>query len=72
VKNRLRILLLLTLALVLTAAGDLSAARPGLICGTPDDPIPCSTFNGGGCIYTYDRDSNCCLPSSPPCLGICC
>jgi hypothetical protein len=73
-KNHWRILFLLALALVLTATGNVSASKPGLICGTPDDPIPCSTFNTSTCTYTLDRAANCCDPSipSPSCLGICC
>ena len=71
--RKLRLLLLLVSVMVLAGIGDLSAAKPGLICGTPDDPIPCSTFNTGQCTYTYHHASNCCVPSQgPPCLGICC
>jgi hypothetical protein len=71
---RNRILFLLALVLVLTTAGDSSASKPGLICGTPDDPIPCSSFNTAQCTYSLDRAANCCDPSSPSstCPGICC
>lgn len=72
-RNGLRILLLLAVLTVVIGIGDLSAGKPGLICGTPDDPIPCSTFDTEQCSYTYHRASNCCVPSSGfPCLGICC
>ena len=69
---RSRILFLLALALVMVVAGDSSAAKPGLICGTPDDPIPCSTFNGGRCTYHYDAATNCCKAFTSGCLQQCC
>jgi len=74
VKNHLRILFLLALTLVLMAAGNVSAKPKGLICGTPNDPIPCSNFNTSGCTYFLNQAANCCYPSSPSpsCPGICC
>lgn len=75
-RNRLRILLLLGLAPVLMVVGNLSAnPKPkGLVCGTPDDPIPCSSFNNGTCSYVLDSAANCCDPTTPSfqCPGICC
>ena len=54
-RNGLRILLLLALLMTIVAVGDVSATKPGLICnGDPHDTIPCSTFNNGTCIYTYN------------------
>ena len=72
-KNGLRILFLLGLLMVLTGVGQ-SSAESGLICGWPDDPIPCSTFNTSSCTYTLNEAANCCIPSSPSprCHGICC
>jgi hypothetical protein len=73
-RNRLRILLLVVLLLALAGIGDLSASKPpgGLICGTPDDPIPCSTYDTSQCTYTYDHASNCCKAGGFPCLNRCC
>ncbi|MFL6234833.1 MAG: hypothetical protein ACJ76N_16990 [Thermoanaerobaculia bacterium] len=71
--QRIRLLLLLaavTLILALAGAPSVSAAH-GLICGGPDDPIPCSTFNTASCVYSYDRAANCCYAQSG-CLGHCC
>ena len=74
--HRLRMLLLLvlTLALTLVGAAGVSAKPKGLICGTPDDPIPCSTFDNpsGGCYYTYQASSNCCVASHFGCVNYCC
>jgi hypothetical protein len=76
-RNRLRILLLLVLALVLIAAGILSAdpEPEGIICDPFGDPttIPCSTYNTATCTYT--QSGNCCISSSAshrPCIGVCC
>jgi len=76
--HRLRTLLLLVLTLTLTlvgVAGVTAAPKPkGLICGTPDDPIPCSTFDNpsAGCYYTYQASSNCCVAALFGCLNHCC
>jgi len=71
-RNGLRILLLLALLMTIVAVGDVSATKPGLICnGDPHDTIPCSTFNNGTCIYTYNAAANCCYAHSG-CLGHCC
>jgi hypothetical protein len=70
-KKAMRILLLLAVLMTMVTVGDLSAKKPGLICGTPDDPIPCSTFDNGTCIYTYNQAANCCYAHSG-CLGYCC
>ena len=69
--RRLLLLLLLVVLVALAGIGDLSAAKPGLICGTPDDPIPCSTYNNGQCSHSYNRDTNCCVASGP-CVNRCC
>ena len=73
--RRIRLLLLLivvTVTLALAGTPSVSAGHhDGLICGTPNDPIPCSTFDNGNCIYSYDAASNCCV-AHVGCLGVCC
>ena len=72
-RSRLLLLLLaVTLTLVLAETPGVSAGHhDGLICGTPNDPIPCSTFDNGGCIYSYNAASNCCV-AHLGCIGYCC
>ena len=70
-KKAMRILLLLVLLMTLAAVGDLYATKPGLNCGDPHNPIPCSTFDNGSCIYTYNQAANCCYAHSG-CVGYCC
>ena len=70
--RRSRLLLLLvavTLAFAFAGIPDVSGSS-GLICGPHEPPIPCSNFNQGTCVYSYDKASNCCKSSG--CLSICC
>jgi hypothetical protein len=63
---------LIAVVSTLTLAGTPSAsATDGLICGVPEDPIPCSTFNTARCVYSYNPATNCCV-AQRLCVQYCC
>jgi hypothetical protein len=63
------LLIAITLSLGLAAAPSTSASL-GLTCAHVD-PIGCSSFNQGNCIYCYDKTIGCCFSKTSGCIEHC-